>query len=394
MSFLVSFKFRHFVRCYCRTIFLVSGAVCTASCSLSPFISSGTVDYNHTVEYATTSILVTNILRASDGAPLFFSDLSQIHGSFALNVSAQDTVPFGPLHGSTARGSAQGGPLAVNSTPSFDVAPLNTKQFYLGIMEPLNPNVLGYFLSRGVDANIVLNLLIGRVDVYQGVNGRYTQIDSFQEPERIGSEVSEWTYDRKHPPTLGTEHHSANFGPIVDANLANLITAAAAPGVEVSIEGMMGTHVRLKKASTDRVLCFNSKSGQRIAVGFMLNSVKNGPSEVKVPDNDSGCDKHANPDRAHTARTRYVVTLRSVESMFYYLGSIVSKPETSPIPFHLWDHPEGNVRQQIMYRGRAYYISNISQSDATTIILQILSDLLNINRDANEIPTTKSVTVQ
>jgi hypothetical protein len=47
-----------------------------AGCSLAPVIAESTLNYNTTVETVTNGVLVTNILRARDSAPLYFSDLS------------------------------------------------------------------------------------------------------------------------------------------------------------------------------------------------------------------------------------------------------------------------------------------------------------------------------
>ncbi len=57
-----------------RGVFLVG----LAGCSLSPFVTSQTVDYNGAIEAANNQLLLANILRARDHAPLYFSDLSQI----------------------------------------------------------------------------------------------------------------------------------------------------------------------------------------------------------------------------------------------------------------------------------------------------------------------------
>src|SRR5580658_6561584 len=113
-------------RGYVLTRLSVIGTLVLAGCSLAPFITKNSIDYNSTVENVTNSVLVTNILRARDGAPLYFSDLSQIRGSLALNVqTAETTLPYGPLFPASAGASAQAGPIAINSTPGFDVAPLN-----------------------------------------------------------------------------------------------------------------------------------------------------------------------------------------------------------------------------------------------------------------------------
>jgi hypothetical protein len=122
------------------------------SCSLAPVIAEHSVDYNSTVEAATNIILVTNVLRARDQAPLYFSDLSQIRGSLTANVSAQTTFPFGqinrPLTGTGVRESIQN-TLSLATNPTFDIAPTNTKQFYQGINQPLSKDLLRITSSGG-----------------------------------------------------------------------------------------------------------------------------------------------------------------------------------------------------------------------------------------------------
>src|SRR5579864_9837202 len=127
-----------------RWLMAAGCAIPLLGCSLASAISGDTQDYEEVVENVTDTMLVTNILRAQDDAPLFFADLSQIRGNIALNLSAQDSFPWGPWFrpstGTGVRRSAQIGPIAVNSNPTFDIAPLNTKQFAQGILEPLSKN--------------------------------------------------------------------------------------------------------------------------------------------------------------------------------------------------------------------------------------------------------------
>jgi hypothetical protein len=68
-----------------------------SGCAYGSYISDSSNDYNVTVEDATVNDLVANILRARDGAPLYFSDLSQIRGSLTISAAAQATFPFGPI---------------------------------------------------------------------------------------------------------------------------------------------------------------------------------------------------------------------------------------------------------------------------------------------------------
>ncbi len=54
------------------------------ACSLSGTIGRHGVAYNGSVEAATDTVLVLNVLRARDRAPLHFSTIGAIHGAFSL----------------------------------------------------------------------------------------------------------------------------------------------------------------------------------------------------------------------------------------------------------------------------------------------------------------------
>ena len=86
-----------------------------------------------------------------------------------------------------------------------------------------------------------------------------------------------------------------------------------------------------------------------------------------------------------------MITLRSVEGVFSYLGSLL-KVEHPPIPFRIREGDFTDTRISVEYRGTTYSVANVPEnsSDLTMPVLAILNDLLNINRDANEIPSTKA----
>ena len=55
-----------------------------SACSLSGTVGQHSIAYNGTMEVATDTVLVANILRARDRAPLHFSTLGGIHGAYTL----------------------------------------------------------------------------------------------------------------------------------------------------------------------------------------------------------------------------------------------------------------------------------------------------------------------
>ena len=66
-----------------RVLPALAALAALAGCSLSGTITDHSVAYNATVEAATDTLLVTNVLRARDRAPLHFTTIGAIHGAFS-----------------------------------------------------------------------------------------------------------------------------------------------------------------------------------------------------------------------------------------------------------------------------------------------------------------------
>lgn len=394
-----------------------------AGCSLGPVIAENTIDYNTTVETVTNSVLVTNILRARDGAPLYFSDLSQIRGSLQLNLSAQTTVPYGAIYSSTTAATVQPGPFTVSTQPGFDVAPLNTKKFAEGMLAGIDVKQFGFFLARGIDYELLLNLVVSRVDIYYGTevkddkdgdagnNGKhldYRLVESctpFQAKCPLPRLIRSWTYAAQGP-TIGTVSDTANLGPPIPTEafvhdkgaLADLIKADAAnldfdkvsdkdtkSEAAINCKKEAGSCYQLSKKTEAYVLCAGSRPGLYEAIGIAPIGAAKEPKAPPIPKSNGTCSK------AKPRPQRYVMYTRSVEAIFYYLGYLAEHPQASPFKFYIYDHPVEDIRFRTNYRGRSYYIREPSGDDYTVTVLAILNDLLNLNRDADEIPSTKTV---
>jgi hypothetical protein len=65
--------------------------------------------------------------------------------------------------------------------------------------------------------------------------------------------------------------------------------------------------------------------------------------------------------------------------------------QPQPIHFYIFNHPVENIRFHMNYRGQTYYVREASPADETMPVLAFLNALMNLSRDANEIPSTKTV---
>lgn len=369
----------------------VISAVLLAGCSLAPFISSNSIDYNNTVENVTNNVLVTNILRARDQAPLYFSDLALIRGAMEFNVQAQTTIPYGELYKATTRATGQAGPIAINSKPGFDLAPLNTKKFAQGMLRGIDIDIFAYFIQRRVNPKIFLNLVVSRVERYaKSPNGRYNWSTCIYSNPCFDELIKSWTNDRTLLPIIGQISSASGVGPVIPADklldqknlLGNLIDADAAKLKLIKSQN----NFQLLSTKENYVLCVRNDGGYE-AVGIASPGATKAPTKPPIPTSNGNCSSYS-PRLARLHH--YVIYLRSVESIFYYLGEITKKPYP-PLAFRIYDYPVEGARFSTDYRGVSYYVREYSDDDQTIAILAILNDLLNLNRDAEEIPSTKTV---
>lgn len=399
--------------------------VLLSGCSAARYVSDTSINYNAVIENVSNNDIVANILRGRDRIPLYFTDLSQIRGSYTVGAAAQAGFPLGPLRASTTRDNVQLGTVSIQENPSFDFAPLNTKQFTQGMLEQLSLNEVQHYISR--DIEMILQLAVGQIDqltIQKQKDGstKIIQITSLPD-DQVQTKVQHWsscTGIECRQPRVNVVSDSTEVSPTIpESSFQNpsflyTIQQAAAAGLKVEHNG---NQYRLAKSSSRTILCVASDANpmQYMALGVAVGSVVNGAS-LQLPQDDSDCTRTStgstkSPTAKQPAITRVVtvVHFRSPEAIFYYLGKLVNDLH-NPLRFYVQPATEFDQRaaanadpscaastkpqMDIMYRGTRYFVGQESKCDQTTNILIILSDLLNLHRDANEIPTTKTVTVQ
>ena len=142
---------------------LLVAAPLLAACSLSETVGQHSVAYNSTVEAATDAVLVMNVLRARDRAPLHFTTIGALHGAFNLLRRRR--------HRTSASCADVVQPAVLGSTsPSFDVGPLDRQEFARGLLRPLDPGLFRLLSDRGLPDQLLLHLLVSRFD--EGPGGR------------------------------------------------------------------------------------------------------------------------------------------------------------------------------------------------------------------------------
>src|ERR1700733_10644163 len=83
-------------------------ALLLAACTGAPLMGLEASDYRETFGWTGDEQLLTAILRAKDGAPLHFTEMSTLGASNQLSTSLQASGPIGGLAGSSRPLALQG----------------------------------------------------------------------------------------------------------------------------------------------------------------------------------------------------------------------------------------------------------------------------------------------
>lgn len=155
-----------------RAFLILAGTMVLSGCAFKQQTTSMAMDHNEFVASTTNQQTVLNILRARDRQPMHFTSFTKVTGNLAGQVKAGLTTA---LNGNSAAGSTQNYG-ATNYTPNlgmqvdtstlFDINIDADKEFYQGIMGPLDPGTLVYFLKQGFPEDLMNNLFISQMHFY------------------------------------------------------------------------------------------------------------------------------------------------------------------------------------------------------------------------------------
>jgi hypothetical protein len=137
-------------------------AVFLAACTGAPFMALEVSDYRETFGWTGDEQLLTAILRAKDGAPLHFTELSTLGASIQLSASLQTSGPIGTLNEMNHPVTPQA-TTGAQTTPSFTLSSLEVQQFIQGMLNPIGPQIIQQFLEEGIDRRLILILFFSGI---------------------------------------------------------------------------------------------------------------------------------------------------------------------------------------------------------------------------------------
>jgi hypothetical protein len=408
-------------------------------------------DYNRATADAKSNQILLNVLRAAYSQPLQFTDVTTVAGTTSINGQLSDSVPL-PLN-TAARLAAR----TVSASPSVsltggntvNVANLNTQEFYKGLQAPLATSQVSYYLFSGfydLNSSELLPLFLSEIRLAEGngrtsiLRNRATSKDSFS---RFYSATRQLVRAGLYtePPEKAKP---TNIGPLLDDAeardpklLSALIAGASASTGDNSGGGITLVAVRkeengvktikyqLQKSGggggDDRFCFLDQRESKELADVITTTPYRSKEHLIHValfndrpelPVKIASAQFCGKSGKAPKNATELKFKTRSVEEMFHFLGEIVrtelglagSDSASLAIPssdkpdfrlFHverrlpIGDEPWAMINGQIF----VIAIDVTGQYDASSRVLQLLTDLLALQSSAKNLPAPNLIAI-
>jgi hypothetical protein len=185
---------RHAKRLLCSVLLMVFLGACAVIDIVDPRFDS----VNRSTAKARNESILLNIIRASHSAPLNFVSFTRVSGS--MNVAASAALPafnlgqFFPLFAIPAQTTALapptpqrafglsnqtlGGSTAAGNT--YDIGLLETKDFYTGLLKPVDLPIVNFFIRQGYSRELLFWLFADAVR--ETAQGRTTEFLNDPDP--------------------------------------------------------------------------------------------------------------------------------------------------------------------------------------------------------------------
>jgi len=374
-------------------------ALLLGGCAFGPQLGQVAVDHNRMVAQSTDELTLLNIVRASHRFPLHFTAITQVNGSVTLNAGAELGIGLDPVVDPQNAGLSSG----IETNPSYQAAVLATEQFQRGIQAPLDPELVAYYLGEGWRDGLLMALTIEQVEV-KLPGGAAPRI--IVNRADAGSEFSQLlcTYELWAQPSPGPVQ-LARFSDLIDRQmLASPATTPAARRDEITaLLALLGNaQVRL--------------NGDELVLAHDM------PNTAALRERPAS--RCANTARDPTlAGATLTPRFRSTLGIIYFLGEYQRKREvegqnavyTIPHcgedcragrrqpearPLIAIERGEGTALLATEFEDTRYYIPQAELdgylSDTANLarsmqVLALVEQLVNLQKSADELPTTLSV---
>ena len=375
--------------------------------------------YNHTVDRAQNKLLLLNVMRASGNMPLLFTGVQVVRGNGSISsgitlggsASNSSTSQLGTQSiysvGTTLLPSAS---LQVSDGFNFDVAVLDTSEFYQGLLTPISVDTFHHYVSQGLPAELLLHLLVEHLTITE--NGVRTTHANLPGTPGHASFRANLSFLLKAGISTETVVSRMPVGPILrDNELKDVRALAAGTQGGLVLDPVPGGYRLVRFAKFSR-FCFMAAARDAPTVPqstlCATSPQRRGPHEATQP-------LHASRGDLETGNFTIQIQTRSTRNLFSYLGSVVRGQTEAGVPPLALESPEGlafdtlgkgHVLFRVVkndprpddiasvdYRGALYSVPNDQQGHSATV-MSLMVQLLSLSKSVNSVPNTGTVVVR
>jgi hypothetical protein len=430
--------------------------IAVAGCSAADKFGDRGVEYNAQILESQNKTILLNIVRASLRHPLAFTSLATVSGTASVSGQLGFNLPFvqnmadNAYFGANPQATVSGG-------PTFTVNNLDTQEFTQGILKPISMQVIDYYLQDGIPPEIIYYLLIGKVVISGDNDTPIAEIHnspevadgfaSFQSFISATSKLKLRTEKVDREKDIGprlSARDLAGLSPMITADQAGLEVATLDVGTLPSEEAapFKEKHIRqvyqLRKVSPDYRFCFDLSGDRKaqFAFGGISYFIEPSPDSLcgaanqnapgrkgKRGSGDAKTGTAQNPTNARdfevtitrldgnalsSSAQKFEIYPRSTEGAIYYLGELVRYQSAAGSPISVSagggqaaffnvhaGEPLPNTLVSVSYLDRTYNLggANGDNSDRSAEVFNILTQLINLNKSAKDVPAASVVTL-
>jgi hypothetical protein len=321
-------------------------ALCTAGCAsgrrgiqrlAASHLAATATSFNLAIEQTQNEMLLLNVIRAMDHQPMYVTDASKVTGTVKADISLGFKLPFRPMAPSNDYSAAPN--FDFSSTPSMDVNLLNSKDFMTGFLAPISPDFLAYYWDQGWSSELLLYLLVLRVDVFQATaNGDFAlkcsvhnHPDVFEKDLHKLKEFASWVQSQVangRPRLVADEAKESAVGPPLTVDKIDVLVAIAKePTLGISPVEKTSTWQLKRPKKTYTLVPVPASNPIHTFACSAENEV---PGAASPPNKAYEALQQESAEKGQVLTPRrdapnaqvFALTLRSPEGLLYYLGQL------------------------------------------------------------------------
>ncbi|MBM3537489.1 MAG: hypothetical protein FJX55_06605 [Alphaproteobacteria bacterium] len=397
----------------------IVGALAVSACQSLVDFSDWAAGYDKAVERTHNENVLINMVRAAYNRPLHFATIAVVRGNGQVSPAIQGFFPFVNFSAPARSGATLTPSIGVTSGFNFDLASLDNSEFITGLLTPISPATVHFYVMQGIPRELLFSLFIERVTITAN-NRTETYINDPNDPRYDAfvatlQNLLELGFTTENPQIM------MPFGPALTTQEAKdplRLQAAAQAGLILQPTPVGSeVHYQLMRAINYPRFCFTGGAPNmpRLPQSVMCGSL-DAPGAGAAPQPGSQQNFQSGSGIAGFENASLSVVIRSTRDVFNFVGNLIYQQVERPVPHRLiltsqeaknynylgrgdelivvrknQTRPGDLVR--VDFEGNTYSIPAENQGNSA-LVMSVIQQILNLSKSVNLIPTTSAVVVR